>query len=652
MHVNQIIQSSDDSKYRVLDYLLSTRNVSNVRGLPLIPVANGEKVALSTDGGVTYTMLTRIEFDVFGPCDDSAIPLHRLSTNVADVLRDSGPNFLNVKLLAVPRIVEYLSQYSTRSYLQFSGGSLDLVALRWFSGFWVWMGTYKHQDELFPKIRSLLVLPSTKGLRKAEAPLFKHRDEHPAYTQAYSSIGVLFLSPQLSDVAHAVLGHYGLVKLVSDIPFLLDSLPPTPPSPPHPQYACPDILKHLAKNMPEPSTSEIIQNLKRLPIFPIFNHSTPSVVPQWGPIPDGVSIRSVGKPSFVPIVDGLIFVGLDTIAPAIVKYLEPDHRRPLSDDELVALAVTHMAAQQQRLQIAVIRYISRGRSMIPPLVIDNLCAQAFVLTEDGRLCSPGNIVDPESELSSLYSRNYFPARSTLSEQEIVRYLRSLGLLKSTLSLEVVKERIEFISTNTSLPDSVDFSWRLLSLLERSNMDFSKIQGIAERKWLPTNRGLCSASECRHRNLVSSALFDRVLATLESSTIPPSLQTALGWDGPPPLNLIVEQLNLVLTSGTNYDDVVEIVKEFGLRQWDDVELAELEKATRNRPWIPTTNGTLADIRSAVLEFSPTMVNSGFHQVRMDLKADELLRKMGCADRLVSSLTQIGVIEPFSVLQRKQ
>jgi len=140
--------------------------------------------------------------------------------------------------------------------------------------------------------------------------------------------------------------------------------------------------------------------------------------------------------------------------------------------------------------------------------------------------------------------------------------------------------------------------------------------------------------------------------LESSTIPPSLQTALGWDGPPPLNLIVEQLNLVLTSGTNYDDVVEIVKEFGLRQWDDVELAELEKATRNRPWIPTTNGTLADIRSAVLEFSPTMVNSGFHQVRMDLKADELLRKMGCADRLVSSLTQIGVIEPFSVLQRKQ
>ena len=649
MHVDQIIRSSDDDKYRVLDYLLSTRNVSNIRDLPLIPVVDAKMVALSspsTDVGTTYTMLTRSEFNVFGACDDSAIPLHLLPPNVADVLRDCRPTLLNVTLLTVPRIVEYLSQYATRSDLHLS---LDPPTVQWFSRFWVWVGTYEHHRELLPKIRNLFVLPSTKGLRKAEAPLFKSRDEHPAYTRAYASIGVPFLSHQLSDVAHAFLRRHDLLKLVSDIPSLLDSLPPTPPSPSQPQLDCPDILKHLANNMPEHFAPEIIVKLKQLPIFPILDSSNP-VVPQWGPIPPGVSIRSVGKPNIVPVIDGLVFLGLDTIAPGIVKHLEPDHPRPLSDDDLVALAVRHMATQQQRLQLTVLRYISRGRSRIPPLVIDNLCAQAFVLSEDGRSCLPGDVVDPESELAALYSGNYFPARSTPSEQEIVRHLRTLGVLRAALSLEVVKERIEFISTNTSLPDSVRFARHLLSLLGRSNMDFSKIDGIAEQKWLPTNRGLCSASECRYGKLVSSALFDRVLATLENYTIPPSLQTALGWDGPLPLDLIIEQLDLVLTPGSNCDDVVKILKEFGRQQWNAVEIAELERLTRDRLWIPTTNGTLTDIRSAVLEFSPTMLNSGFHQVRMDLKVDELLRKMGCTDRLVASLYPNHVLlKKFSVLR---
>jgi hypothetical protein len=96
----------------LLEYLLSTDNVLNICGLPLIPHCKWQEGGdIQCQGDPLYTMLTRSEFNIFGPCDDLAIPLHQLPPHVEDILLKLGPSSINVQRLSVPRIVEYLSTY-------------------------------------------------------------------------------------------------------------------------------------------------------------------------------------------------------------------------------------------------------------------------------------------------------------------------------------------------------------------------------------------------------------------------------------------------------------------------------------------------------------------------------------------------------------
>jgi hypothetical protein len=134
-------------------------------------------------------------------------------------------------------------------------------------------------------------------------------------------------------------------------------------------------------------------------------------------------------------------------------------------------------------------------------------------------------------------------------------LKSLALLRACLTPDIVAERIGYISSRHTSDEALLIARNLLLLLGSSNIDFSLVQGISEKKWLPTNKGLCSAGECRHPAVTPSALFDKVLAVLTvlgRFTMPPSLQTALGWDKPLPIKLLIEQLNGVLNSEHNYD----------------------------------------------------------------------------------------------------
>jgi hypothetical protein len=75
------------------------------------------------------------------------------------------------------------------------------------------------------------------------------------------------------------------------------------------------------------------------------------------------------------------------------------------------------------------------------------------------------------------------------------------------------------------------------------------------------------------------------------------------------------------------------------------LTSLEKTVRDRRWIPTMGDMLADIKSSVFEFSPTMINSGFYQIRPTLMAEKLLRRMGCTDQYVFSTYSNHIIDVF-------
>ena len=204
--IDEVSRASETDKGLLLDYLLSTKNVSNVRGLPLVPVAVGLRVTISNaPGAPVYTILTRSKFEIFGPCDDSAIPLHRLPRHVADTLLESGPLSVNVQRLNIERITDCLSRHSNRLNSDPLENKTDPSAVRWLSSFWEWFDSYELKDQLFPQVRNPSLLPSMKGLRRADSALFQLRGEHHAYTMGYLALGVPFFPREFSEPTHEVL---------------------------------------------------------------------------------------------------------------------------------------------------------------------------------------------------------------------------------------------------------------------------------------------------------------------------------------------------------------------------------------------------------------------------------------------------------------
>jgi len=125
------------------------------------------------------------------------------------------------------------------------------------------------KDQLFLRIRNLPLLPSTKGLRRTDSAIFKLQGDHYAYTMGYLALGVSFFPREVSDATHRVLQRYGLAKLISDVPALLDSLAPTHTA--HlsqPNYE--SILKHLASGLYDSISQENVQRLRHLPVFPVL----------------------------------------------------------------------------------------------------------------------------------------------------------------------------------------------------------------------------------------------------------------------------------------------------------------------------------------------------------------------------------------------
>lgn len=76
-------------------------------------------------------MLTRAEFDIFGICVDTFIPLYRLLLQVANTLFESGSRSVNVQRLTVPQIVESLSRYSSQLNSDASENRMDSGVVRW-----------------------------------------------------------------------------------------------------------------------------------------------------------------------------------------------------------------------------------------------------------------------------------------------------------------------------------------------------------------------------------------------------------------------------------------------------------------------------------------------------------------------------------------
>lgn len=523
-------------------------------------------------------MLSEVEYSIFGACDDNTIPLQSLPVRAAETLRILGPKHLNVETLSISRIVEYLSIYPNRLGLDLSLVRIDPRAIKWLSAFWFWMNSYDQKEELLRSIRDLYLLPSTQGLRKATTPLFKSLGEHPKTVRNLSLAGIPFLDADLSNVSQNIIEAHQLVRKVSDIHALLDSLPLSI-SAAHGQSlsvdACTTILRHVAGNASGstmrngPFAVEQIQRLKGMPIFPMATFppsNTAGLVITWTQIPQGLSLRSIENPPFLPMVEGLGFIQLDTIASTILDHLEPSTSKRLSDIDILSLTVDTFTSQPDHVQAAALGYLVRHRNHVPPIILQKLLNIKFVTVMDGSQQKAMDVVDPKSKLVPLYEASpSFQARVVSdSEKKIIRLLQDLGMLRSALTTHTVQERIDFISKSSS-PRAIDISRALLTLIVSSPFDCSGLQFDSKQRWLPTDKGLRGYGECRDGKITNPNLFDQVLDTMDSFKIPSSLVHVLGWNAPLSREILIKQLDRVLENeGDTFLKVHDIVKELSAR----------------------------------------------------------------------------------------
>ena len=97
----------------------------------------------------------------------------------------------------------------------------------------------------------------------------------------------------------------------------------------------------------------------------------------------------------------MLFVGLDSIAPALIKFLEPLHPKfpnPMSENDLIESAVQKFTTQPEHLQLVLLRHITSHRNRIIQDIVNGLSGQAFFLAEGGVCRVPCETADPESDL--------------------------------------------------------------------------------------------------------------------------------------------------------------------------------------------------------------------------------------------------------------
>ncbi|KAF8131271.1 hypothetical protein K438DRAFT_1739837, partial [Mycena galopus ATCC 62051] len=662
------IQAMDvTDRTALLQYLLQTNRLEYVLGLPLIPLVNGEWLAPVRSGAApAHTMFNQAEYDVFKSLDDSAVCLPSIPVHLRDLFRHTST--LNISILSPEKVASYLQSSPLGFDLsQHHEGKLDDAIVAWLTAFWEWIGIWSARDLLFPQIHALCIVPTRTGLESPVVGVFSELGADPILVSIFRGLGLAFLHPAFSADARQGLAHYPLVlKGLSDIHLVLDRI----------KFgqdlrlekdAAYALSKHvldcvLQTCQQRPLDESQRQKLRSLPIFTLL---TPSVVtvPEKSPkvlsgfklpllhrksksvslpnldhIAEGATVLGVpsGTTVLLPVASGVVFLDGSNVDLALLPQLAPSNSSPLSNADILQVALDYFSLQSKNLQSGFLDYMVRNRDALPPALLKFLHTVVFIPVLDGTLQSPAHVIDPtKPDLVAIYSesKDRIPTMQA-DDILILRHLRALRLLTATLTVDLVAERIQFISCRSTSLESRLLATQLLSMLHTSAMDCTSLAIPIEAKWLPTASGLVGRGECFDA-VQQPELFDEVVPVLDRDVkLSPSLRTALGWDQPISMSILLAQLRAIIRSGHASTLKLEcLIKEFSARQLTDAEVAELTSITFGRAWIPIASNRLVSTNYAV--FASTFGLAGFYQIPFSL-ADQphirgFLQRMGCTER---------------------
>ncbi|EDR09991.1 uncharacterized protein LACBIDRAFT_317831 [Laccaria bicolor S238N-H82] len=579
---------------------------------------------------------------MFKACEDNAIALADLPKAVAELLREHGPSHVNVECLTSENVIKYLDLHPNRLGLHLSTVETD-AAVEWLSAFWIWFNESSLKDELFPKLHKVYLLPCTAGLKTAERPVFQIDDEHLDLVQDLMMFGIPFLHSACAVPAQNVLAKCGLLKKINDIHALLENLSSCSyEALTLDETKAQRLLNHIASCLPASCSSndrlsgEMQSTLRSLPVFCLVTTDGHNIKAQRTHIPIGSTVRGIVATSFraiLPRIAHTVYIDLSNDPREILPYLEPDQPEPMKHDQLLPLAAEHLAQQPQRLQATILKHIIDHQQSTKPSILEQLRQRSFVYTIDGTTYAPADVIDPSSSLVALFpeSNDRLARRSNNVEKLIVEYLASLGLLQSSLTGVIIKDRIQYVSQHTAPP----VAKALLKVLRSSNFNCQSVDFDPQARWLPTAQGLLNSSECRPRptSEKESSLFDQVLHVLEDEiTVSASLRLALGWDRPISFDILVKQLDRVLTKNMT-GKVAPIIRELSKRTLTVNGLDALRKVISNRGWIPQSGDSNVLISTADAVISQP-IEKAFYKISATLsdrkEVKDFLRMMGCSD----------------------
>ncbi|KAJ7673472.1 hypothetical protein B0H17DRAFT_1083119 [Mycena rosella] len=685
-HVADIQTLDAADRTALLQFLLRTQQLENIVGLPIVPLVNGEFLAPMRcgNGAPIHTVMDQAECEVFKKLEESAVSLSLIPVHLQDLFRVHGPSVLNVAILSPEKVAAYLKSSPFGFDLsQRHEGQLDNALVVWLTAFWAWVGTWPVRDQLFPHIRSLCVVPTHASLESLEIGVFSEVGVEPPLVSIFRGLGLAFLHPAFSPTARKGLAHYTMVlKNLTDIHLVLDRIK-FGQSLRLEKNETHALSKHvlgcvLQTCQQQPLDENQRRKLRSLPIFPLL---TPSVItapelksprmlsgfklpslhrksksvaipPNLGYVAEGATVLGISSVTdvFLPVVDSVVYLDGSNVDLAVLPQLAPSNSIPLSSADILALALEHFSRQPKNLQSAFLDYIVRNRDVLPPSLLKSLQKVVFVPVLDGTLQAPERIIDPtKGDLVAIYSESKDRIPTTLPDDLLVlRHLRSLGLLATALTVDIVAERIQFISARSVSHEAKPLASQLLIMLHTSGLDCTSLEIPLEAKWLPTVRGLVGRGEC-FDFAQRPELFDEVFPVLDRGvTLSPSLRTALGWDQPISLQILQDQLRAVLRSGHASTLKLDcLIKEFSARTLSEADVTQLSTITFGRAWIPIASGRLAPTNYAV--FSSTFGLAGFHQIPFGL-ADQaqvrnFLLRMGCTERpssavIINELKMLG------------
>ncbi|KAJ6510488.1 hypothetical protein C8R45DRAFT_1088650 [Mycena sanguinolenta] len=677
------IQAMDAAdRTALLEYLLQTKRLEYLLGLPLIPLVNGFMAPVRRGAAPDHTMLSQVECDVFKTLDESAVSLPSIPAYLRDLFRDSSA--LNISILSPEKVVSYLQSSPLGcDFSQRHEGKLDDAVVAWLTAFWAWLGTWPAHDLLFPRIHNLYVVPTRTGLESPEVGVFSELGADTALVSIFRSLGLAFLHPTFSADARKGLAHYPLVlKGLSDIHLVLDRIRVAQNLQLEKDEAY-TLSKHvldcvLQTCQQRPLDENQRHKLRSLPIFPLL---TPSVIVMPEKSPRALSgfrlpslhkkSKSVSLPNLDRIGEGVTVLGIpsNTIAPlpvaagvvyldgantnlALLPQLAPSSNSPLSSADILALALEHFSLQSKSMQAKFLDFMVQNHNTLPPALSKSLQTVPFIPVLDGTLQSPAHVIDPaKPELVAIYSesKDRIPTMQA-DDMLVLRHLRSLKLLTATLTLDLVAERIQFISSRSASTESRLLTTQLLSMLYVSSLDCTSLEIPLEAKWLPTATGLVGRGECLDA-ASQPELFDEVVPVLvRDIKLSQSLRAALGWDQPIPTSILLGQLRAIIRSGHASTLKLDcLIKEFSARTLGEADHIELSSITTGKPWIPIASNRLASTNYAV--FASTFGLAGFYQIPFSL-ADQphvrsFLLRMGCTERPLPAV----LVNELKTLEKK-